>query len=377
MSRAEEAQVRLRPALAGVPSYQAGRPAPIVDGRIGYKVSSNENAYPPLPSVLQAVRTAAASINRYPDANVTRLRTALAGTLGVPIEHIATGTGSVGVLGQIIQATCDPGDEVLYAWRSFEAYPVVAGIAGACSVQIGLDGQARHRLDAMAGAVTDRTRVILLCTPNNPTGPAIKHDELSEFLDRVPRNVLVVIDEAYAEFVTDPDAANGLRLYRDRPNVALLRTFSKAYGLAGLRVGYAVAHEAVASALRTTATSFGVNSLAEQAALASLAAREELQQRVDAIVAERARVLAGLRDCGWEVPDAQGNFVWLSTAERSNAFSALAKKCGLTVRQFGDEGVRVTIGEAEANDLLITVARQFAGAPAHSLSTHSSPGRSS
>lgn len=349
--------VRLRPTLAGVPTYQAGRPAPVIDGGTGYKISANENSYPPLPSVLRAVHEAAEHMNRYPDTNVARLRTALSEVLDVPVEHIAAGTGSVGVLGQIVQATCDPGDEVVHAWRSFEAYPIVAALAGARSIRVALDGAARHDLDAMAQAVTDRTRVIMLCTPNNPTGPAIGHEELVAFLGRIPSDVLVVLDEAYLEFVTDPEAADGLALYRDRPNVAVLRTFSKAHGLAGLRVGYAVAHEPVAAALRTTATSFGVNALAERAAVASLEARDELQERVDAVIAERTRMATALSAAGWHVPDAQGNFVWLPTGARSGAFAAQAAEAGLTVRPFGDEGVRITIGEVEANDRVLAVAR--------------------
>ena len=226
-------------------------------------------------------------MNRYPDMAVGALSQALAKRLDVPVEHLATGTGSVGVLGQLIQATCDPGDEVVYAWRSFEAYPIVVAIAGATSVQVPLDADARHDLDAMPAAITERTRLVLVCTPNNPTGPVVHQDELDAFLDRVPRDVLVVIDEAYLEFVTDPEAPDALATYRQRPNVAVLRTFSKAYGLAGLRVGYAVAHEPVAQALRKTAVPFGVSDIAQQAAIASLEAYDELQERVDALVAER------------------------------------------------------------------------------------------
>src|SRR5665647_2655393 len=195
--------VRLREALAAVPVYKPGKPAVVREGVTAYKISSNENPYPPLPSVLQVVADAALEMNRYPDMAVTELTETLAQHFGVPPEHIATGTGSVGVLGQLIAATCDPGDEVIYAWRSFEAYPIVVAIAGAVSVQVPLDAHARHDLPAMAAAITPRTRLILVCTPNNPTGPAVHHDELEAFLDTVPDDVLVVIDEAYVEFVTD------------------------------------------------------------------------------------------------------------------------------------------------------------------------------
>jgi histidinol-phosphate aminotransferase len=277
----------------------------------------------------------------------------------VPAAHISTGTGSVGVLGQIVAATCDPGDEVIYAWRSFEAYPIVVAVAGAVSVQVPLDADARHDLSAMAAAITPRTRLILICTPNNPTGPVVHHDELDAFLDTVPDDVLVVIDEAYVEFVTDDQAPNGLTTYAARPNVAILRTFSKAYGLAGLRVGYAVAHEPVAEALRKTAVPFGVSTIAQQAAIASLDAFEELQKRVDALVGERLRVVAELRHLGWGVPDTQANFVWLPLGADTEAFAATADKAGLVVRPFAGEGVRCTIAETDANDRLLHVARGF------------------
>jgi histidinol-phosphate aminotransferase len=354
-----DSEVRLRAALDQVPAYVPGKAASAPAGVTAYKASSNENPYPPLPSVLKVVQDAAGVINRYPDMAVTELTQALADTLKVPVEHVATGTGSVGVLGQVIQATCDPGDEVVYAWRSFEAYPIVTALAGARSVQVGLDDHARHRLDAMAAAITERTRVVLVCTPNNPTGPVVTHEDLDRFLDGVPPHVLVVIDEAYLEFVTDPEAPRSLELYRDRPNVVVLRTFSKAYGLAGLRVGYAVAHAPVAAALRKTAVPFGVNSLAQAAAIASLAAFDELKERVDAIVAERTRVTELLRGQGWFIPDSQANFVWFPLGERSSAFTAAAQRAGLTLRQYGSDGVRATIAEPEANDVLVEVAGDF------------------
>src|SRR5450631_2900518 len=217
--------VRLREAIAAVPAYKPGKPAVVRQGVTTYKISSNENPYPPLPSVLQVVADAAGEMNRYPDMAVTALTDALAQRLGVPPEHIATGTGSVGVLGQLVAATCDVGDEVIYAWRSFEAYPIVVAIAGAVSVQIPLDADARHDLTAMAAAITARTRLILICTPNNPTGPVVHQDELEAFLDTVPGDILVVIDEAYLEFVTDSRAPDALVTYARRPNVAVLRTF--------------------------------------------------------------------------------------------------------------------------------------------------------
>jgi histidinol-phosphate aminotransferase len=351
--------VHLRPTLDAIPAYVPGKPAQQHPGQTTYKLSSNENPYPPLPAVQAVVEQAAASMNRYPDMFATGLVAAIADHLGVPTECLATGTGSVGVLGQIVAATCGEGDEVVFAWRSFEAYPIVAHAAGAVPVPVPLLPDARHDLPAMAAAVTDRTRLVLVCTPNNPTGPVVHRDELEEFLAQVPRDVLVVIDEAYVEFVRDPQAPDALEVHRAHPNVAVLRTFSKAYGLAGLRVGYAVAHPQVAQALRKTAVPFGVSGIAQEAAIASLGASAELAERVDALVAERERVSAALAAQGWELPASQANFVWFPLGDRTAAFAAACDEHGLVVRPYGVDGVRVTIGEQAANDRLIEVAGAF------------------
>ncbi|MDN5790479.1 MAG: histidinol-phosphate transaminase [Micrococcales bacterium] len=342
-----------------MPDYQPGKAAAARPGVRTYKLSSNENPYGPLPSVLAAIADGARSINRYPDMAVVALRERISQALDVPVECIATGTGSVAVLAQIVQAACDAGDEVVFAWRSFEAYPLVTQVAGAKAVMIGLDADDRHRLDAMAAAITPRTRVVLVCTPNNPTGPCVHGDELEAFLDTVPNDVIVVLDEAYVEFVRDPEAVRGLEVWRDRPNVVVLRTFSKAYGLAGLRVGYAVAHPPVASAVRKTAAPFGVNSLAQVAAIASLDAFDELSERVDSLVAERDRVVGALTDQGWKLARSDANFIWFGLRAESTAFAEACEAAGLIVRVLGEDGVRVTIGEAAANSRLIEVAEAF------------------
>jgi histidinol-phosphate aminotransferase len=350
---------RLRPALAGIPAYVAGRnPAPR-PGVTTYKLSSNENPYPPLPGVLEVALAAAGAMNRYPDMFCTELVAELAKRYEVPETHIATGTGSVGVLQQIVQAAAGEGDEVVYAWRSFEAYPIIAQIAGATSVRVPLTAEERHDLPAMAAAVTDRTRLVLLCSPNNPTGPVLGAAELDDFLARVPADVLVVVDEAYAEFVRDPGAADGLAAYRGRDNVAVLRTFSKAFGLAGLRVGFAVAPEPVAEALRKTAVPFGVSVVAQRAAVASLSAEALLADRVAALVAERSRMAAALRRQGWTVPETQANFVWLRLGADTPAFAAACELAGVMVRPYGEEGARITIGERAANDVFLQVAAEF------------------
>jgi histidinol-phosphate aminotransferase len=351
--------VRLRDTLRSVPAYVAGKPAPAQEGLTPYKLSSNENPYPPLPAVVDVLARAAGTVNRYPDMASTALVQAIAEHHGVPTEWIATGTGSVGVLGQIVTATAGPGDEVVFAWRSFEAYPIVVQLSGATPVPVPLDSEARHDLVAMADAITDRTRLVLVCTPNNPTGPVVHADELEAFLDRVPRDVLVVVDEAYTEFVRDEQAPDAMAVLRARPNVAVLRTFSKAYGLAGLRVGYAVAHPPVAEALRKTAVPFGVSTLAQEAAIASLAAGEQLAERVDALVAERERVLGALHAQGWQLPQTEANFVWFPIGERTAELAAVCAEQALMVRPYGTDGVRVTIGEPEANDRLIEIAGRF------------------
>ncbi|BCT77962.1 putative phenylalanine aminotransferase [Sinomonas cyclohexanicum] len=352
-----------RPVMNRLPKYAAGRPPAPVEGLTSYKLSSNENPLAPLPAVTEAIVHESA-INRYPDAVATRLRSALSTFLDVPADDIVTGGGSLGALNQILAAFAgqqDDGtqDEVVYAWRSFEAYPISVGLAGAKSVQIPVLADGRHDLEAMAAAVNERTRVVLLCTPNNPTGPALRREETERFIQSVPGHVLVVIDEAYQEFVRDPEAVDGIAMYRKYPNVAVLRTFSKAHGLANLRVGYSVSHPDVTQYLRIAAVPFAVSTIAEGAAIASLENFDQVVGRVQTLVDERDRVTAGLRSLGWDIPDAQGNFVWLALGEATPEFAAAAEAQALSVRAFGTEGVRVSIGEPEANARFLDLCRSF------------------
>ena len=353
---------QIRPAVADIPAYVPGKPPAAREGVRTYKLSSNENPYPPLPGVVEAATRAAEVMNRYPDMGCTGLYSALSDRLGVPTDHLAAGTGSVAVLYHLLQAFCEGGDEVVYAWRSFEAYPIAVAVTGATSVQVPLGPGARHDLHAMLEAITDRTKVVIVCTPNNPTGPAVSHAELEAFIERVPPHVVVVVDEAYREFVRSEDPVDGLRLYEGRQNVVVMRTFAKAYGLAGFRVGYVVAPREIASAVRACALPFGVSSVAQAAAVASLEAEEELLARVNAIVGERERVVAELRVQGWDVPDAQGNFVWLSLGDRTAEFAAVAEEAGIMVRPFAGEGARVSIGEPAANDVFLSIAAKMVAA---------------
>jgi histidinol-phosphate aminotransferase len=352
-------EVRFRACLDDVAAYKPGRPPVRSDGRPTYKLSSNENPYPPLPGVLAAATEAAGQMNRYPDMGAVDLLEALSDRFGVPVSDLAVGTGSVALLYHLLQATVTDGDEVVYAWRSFEAYPIAVQLTGATSVQVPLTDDARHDFKAMEAAITDRTKVVLVCTPNNPTGPVVRRDELLAFLDAVPSNVLVVLDEAYREFVREPDVADGTDLYRDRPNVVVMRTFSKAYGLAGFRVGYAIGHPPVVAAIRKCALPFGVSHVAQAAAIASLKVEDELLERVDALVVERTRVVEELRAAGWDVPETQTNFVWLSLGDDTVAFAEAVQAEGVSIRPFPGDGARITIGEREANDLFLTVARAW------------------
>jgi len=350
---------RFRPILDKFAPYKPGKPPAAASG-VTYKLSSNESPFGPLPSVVKVIAEAAGEVNRYPDNGAAELTAAIAARYAVPAAHIAIGCGSVGLVQQLLEAVSDPGAAVLYAWRSFEAYPYLADLAGVTSVRVPLAGE-RHDLDAMAAAITDATRLIFVCTPNNPTGTVVTSSELASFLDRVPGDRLVVLDEAYAEYVRDPDVPDGIEIYRERPNVAVLRTFSKAYGLAGLRIGFLVGHEPVAAAARKTMLTFAVNAVAQAAAVASLAAEAELLDRVSLVVAERDRVRTELINMGWTVPPTEANFVWLRLGADTMDFAGTCDQAGLAVRPFAGEGVRVSIGEQAANDRFIEVARAYLG----------------
>ncbi|NLU83552.1 histidinol-phosphate transaminase [Rhodococcus sp. HNM0569] len=353
---------RTRPDLETIPAYVPGRDFP---GAI--KLASNETTLGPLPSVLDAITDAAAGANRYPDNGSRVLPAALADFLGVDVATIAVGCGSVSLCQELVQATCDAGDEVVFAWRSFEAYPVVTQVAGAVAVKVPLTADYAHDLDAMAAAITDRTRVVFVCNPNNPTGRSLTRAEIDDFLAKVPEHVVVALDEAYFEY--NRSDVDGIEIFRNRPNVVVLRTFSKAYGLAGVRVGYAVADPAIATTLGKVHIPFAVSTLAQAAALASLAATDELLARTDAVIAERDRVRDALLTAGYTVPQTAANFVYLPLGDRSADYAAAAEAEGLLLRPYGTDGVRVTVGDAHENDRFVAfactdAALTLAGVPA-------------
>lgn len=370
-----------RPTVAGLPGYVAGRRSTSAQTAA---LASNESHEPPLPGVIEAITAQAQRANRYPDMAAVALREALAAHVGVQPEQIAVGAGSVSVLQQIVTAYCDAGDEVIFAWRSFEAYPILTAIAGAVAVKVPLRPDESHDLAAMAGAVNDRTKVILLCSPNNPTGVPLGIDEIVGFLGQVPPDVLVVLDEAYLEYkdagraeskarfespeakegaderseehADDPDGARSLALLAQHPNLCLLRTLSKAWGLAGLRVGYAVACAEIAEALRRTAIPFGVSAVAQAAGIAALAAADEVRTRAARVVAERGRVIEALRSAGWQTPDSAANFVWLRAGEEllgqlMDAFDA----ADILVRGYAGDGVRISLADPATNDRVLAV----------------------
>jgi histidinol-phosphate aminotransferase len=356
--------VSARPAVQALPAYKPGRNPADLAREIGVeraiKLASNEVAFPPLPAVVQALATAATETNRYPDNGAVVLTRALADRYGVDPAQVVTGCGAVTICQELAQAYNDPGTSIAFAWRSFEMYPLLAQVAGARSVQVPLvpataGGPAdTHDLEALAAAVDDTTRIVFVCNPNNPTGTAVRRPELERFLDAVPASTLVVLDEAYREFVTDPDVPDGVELMRGRPNVAVLRTFSKAWGLAGLRVGYLLAEDpAVADAVRRTHVPFSVSMLAQAAAVAALASEEEVRRRCAAVTAERTRLTEELRGRGLTVSDSQANFVWLPLGERTAEVAAALEARAVITRPFPGAGLRVTVGTPEEDDVFL------------------------
>lgn len=331
----------IRPDLADMPAYVPGTRQPDA-----LKLSSNEVATPPLPAAVEAMAEAAAEANRYPDMFAADLREALTEHLGLPTDQVTVGCGSSALCQQLVQITATPGDEVIFPWRSFEAYPIFVQIVGAKPVAVPLLADGRHDLDAMAAAITERTRLIFLCSPNNPSGTVISQEEFDGFMARVPEDVVVGLDEAYFEFNRDEDAVVGTEAITRYPNVVALRTFSKAYGLAGVRVGYAFGTPELITALDKMAIPFGVSSVAQAGALASLNAADELLERTEETVVQRDRVAEAVG-----ARPSEGNFVWLPGVPAQDMADRLAEE-GVLTRAF-PEGLRISVTtEAEADQFL-------------------------
>lgn len=331
----------IRPDLNDIPAYVPGAK---LDNAL--KLSSNEVAQSPLPSVIKALEDASRTVNRYPDMGAADLREAIAAHVGVTANEVAVGTGSSALCQQLVQITAAPGDEIIFAWRSFEAYPIFARVVGATPVPVPLLDNGHHDLDAMAEAITPKTQLIFLCTPNNPSGAVISRAYFDRFMRQVPDHVIVAVDEAYIDYNRDPEAVDGAEVVSHYDNVVSLRTFSKAYGLAGVRVGYAFGPQKIIEALNKVAIPFGVSSLAQAAAIASLECADELAKRTDETVAARARVVEALGSL-----PSEGNFVWLPGGNPRGVAAALAEQ-GVIVRAF-DEGVRITVTTEQEADQLI------------------------
>ena len=348
---------QIRTDLDAIPAYVPGRSAP---GAI--KLASNEVTQGPLPAAQRAIAEAAAGGNRYPDISAYALRTELAAQFDTTPENIAVGCGSSALCQQIIQATCTSGDEVLFGWRSFEAYPILARVALATPVQVPLAEGGELDLDAMAAAITDRTRIIFLCTPNNPTGPALSASDVIHFLEKVPERVTVALDEAYYEYCRGEDKVEGfeLALRGAHPNVVAMRTMSKAYGLAGLRVGYMAGPAEIIAAVNKMSVPFSVSAVAQAAAIASLRSGAELLARTDAVIAERERCRAALLDLGFGVPVSEANFLWLPLDDAARPFSEWCADRGVLVRAFAGAGVRVSIGAPEEMAAFLDAATAWA-----------------
>ena len=348
----------LRPALGGCVPYEPGKPVEEVQRELGLgrvvKLASNEGPLGPFPEALEAIARTATELNRYPDGGAYRLRAALAERHGVQFEEIAAGAGADGLIDGISQAVLDPGDEIVCGWPSFPSYVLYAVKLGAIPRQVPLNDD-RYDLDAILSAVTARTKVVYICHPNNPTGTMNTRAELEAFLDRVPGHVLTVLDQAYYEYIDDPDYVDGLEYLKAGRRVVVLRTFSKIYGLAGLRVGYALGPEELVTSIGKVRRAFDVSSMAQAAALASLDAPEELERRRRENAEGLVQLERIMREHGLEPPLSVANFLFAEVGEDSRPLFEQLLREGVIVRPAGGFGapgaICVTVGTAEENEV--------------------------
>jgi histidinol-phosphate aminotransferase len=333
------------------------------DGEL-VKLASNETPFAPHPQVLEAVEAQLRTLNRYPDPAKSALRRRLSDRTGVPAEKIAIGNGSCELLLAGAEAMIEPGAEVVYAWPSFSIYPHLAAMTGGRAIEVPLTDAQEHDLDAMANEVTAATRMVIVCNPNNPTATGLGIEALDEFIGALPRNVAVILDEAYVEFSTLQDPDESLILLKRHPNLIVLRTFSKVYGLCGLRVGYALGSESFRLAVDRVRQPFSVNALALAAAAEALNHQDEVERRVEQTAIERMHVEMELEERGLETSDSQANFSWVSLGDRDEdeIVDGLAKQ-GVIVRAgkaLGQEGwMRVTYGTRTENDRFLAALDQL------------------
>jgi histidinol-phosphate aminotransferase len=319
------------------------------------KLASNETPWAPHPAVLEAVEARLKDLNRYPDPDKSLLRRRIAERTDIEPGRVTVGNGSCEILLAAAQAMLEPGAELVYAWPSFSMYPQLAAMSGARAIEVPVDAEGRHDLEAMAREVTAATRFVLVCNPNNPTATALPPAAIEEFVAGLPRRVAVIVDEAYVEFSTLQDPDESLELVRRHPNVVLLRTFSKVYGLCGLRCGYALGSERFRLAVDRVRQPFSVNALAQAAAAEAIRHVDEVERRVERTAVERLHVESALEARGLETTDSEANFSWVALGERDEAevVRGLAER-GVIVRAgsaLGGEGhLRVTYGTREEND---------------------------
>ncbi|MFN8162385.1 MAG: histidinol-phosphate transaminase [Solirubrobacterales bacterium] len=345
--------------LARMPGYQAGVPtgqAPeaIASGQIA-QLASNESPFPPHPKVIEVIARAARAMHRYPDPDATLLRRRIAERYETEPGRVAVGNGSCEILLAAAEALCEPGDEILFSWPAFSMYPYLPALTGAREIRVPLGEGDTHDLDAMAAEVTAATQLLLVCNPNNPTGTHLPAAEIAAFCERVPSHVTIALDEAYVEFQTNDDPGATLDLLGDFPNLVVLRTFSKCYGLAGLRIGYAIGSASFRAAVDAVRQPFSVNALAQAAGAEAILHQDDVLFRIESTIAERLRVEERLQELGLDTSDTQANFSWidLGDAEEKDVVTGLAER-EIAVRAgtpLGDPGhIRVSYGTPGEND---------------------------
>jgi len=357
----------VKPHILELAPYQPGKPAEELDRELGItgslKLASNESPLGPSPRAVAAMRAALEGVHRYPDGASFGLRRKLAARLGVGEEQLVFGAGADEILELLAKVLLGPGDECVFAWPSFAMYPIVVKGMGARSVPVPLDASLVHDLPAMARAVGERTRLVFVCNPNNPTGTSVGREDFDRFVEALPEGVVLAIDEAYVDFARRPDLPDALAWVRRRPGTLAMRTFSKAYGLAGLRVGYAVADPELAGYLQRARHPFNVNRLAEVAAEAALDDREYLERLLRGNAEGIDYLTRELRALGLEVWPSDANFVLAKPAARGAGLYERLLREGVIVRPLGSFGmpdhVRITIGLPEENERLVKALRRI------------------
>jgi len=352
--------------LAQIPGYQAGVPpgkAPEAIAAEGIaQLASNESPFSPHPAVVEAIRRAAAAMNRYPDPSAALLRGRLAERFDCHPGSIALANGSCEILLAAALALCEPGAEIVYAWPSFSMYPYLAPLSGAREIRVPLAGF-DHDLEAMLTEVTAATQLVLVCNPNNPTSTHLPAERIGDLVERVPDHVTVILDEAYVEFQLDDDPDTTLDLWRRHPNLVVLRTFSKVYGLAGLRCGYALCSPRFRSAVDAVRQPFSVNAIAQAAGAEAILHQDDVAERVERTIVERVFVDEGLREMGLEPAESQANFAWVPLGADRDEAEVVGKlgHAGVVVRAgtpLGGPGhIRVTYGTRAENERFLEAFR--------------------